>query len=134
MKKRAARGNSLPNGKVSGFTLLEVMIALVVVATVLVVLIGLGTRSVSTHERLQKTTQAILLAQKKLSELETELQGTGVGFSNEKGHFEQPFELFTWETVFSATPVEGVKQVDITVAWGDIKRNEAVQLASFLFE
>jgi len=134
VEKRAVCGNSLPRQKVAGFTLLEVMIALVVVATVLTVLIGLGTRSVSTHERLQKTTQGILLAQTKLTELETELQGTGVGFSNEKGRFDPPFELFTWETVFSSTPVEGVKQVDITVAWGDTKRNEAVQLASFLFE
>ena len=53
-----------------GFTLLEIMLALVIIATVLVALLGLQSRTIGLGDRQQKITQATLLAQERMSEIE----------------------------------------------------------------
>ena len=63
----------------NGFTLLEVMIALAIVGIVLVTLIGLETRTIQLAERQERVTQATLLAQEKMTEVEIGAQSlTGV--------------------------------------------------------
>jgi general secretion pathway protein I len=57
----------------------------------------------------------------------------GSEFQNEEGVFEKPFAEFRWRTTFEDTPLAAVKQVNVTVAWGDERKNEAVDISSFLF-
>ncbi len=102
----------------AGFTLLEVMIALALVSIGLIALLGLGNRSIAVGERVQRLTAATLLAQQKMTE---------------QGDFPPPFELFRWRTEFSPTPLTTVRRVDVFVIWGNERRNEAVELTSFLF-
>jgi len=115
-----------------GFTLLEVMIALAVMATALVALMGLSTGAVTTHERLQRITQATLLAQQKMSEASA-LAGQR---QNEKGAFEDPFEAYRWRIRYSdpPVPVAGVQMVQVSVLWGEEAKNESVELTSFVFQ
>jgi general secretion pathway protein I len=116
----------------SGFSLLETMIALAIIGIALVTLLGLANRSIDTNGRLQKITQATLLAQEKMTEIEV-LTSQGSDFQNEEGTFENPFAEFRWRTTYEETPLPVVMQVTVTVAWGDEQKNEAVDISSFLF-
>ena len=114
-----------------GFTLLEVMIATAIVAVAVTVLLGLGNRSLAVHDRLQQTTRATLLAQSRLAEIEVEA-GKGNSRLDEHGVFPPPDERFQWQSVWLDTPLPAVQRIDLTVSWGEVARNEAVTLTSFV--
>jgi len=111
-----------------GFTLLEVMIAIALLGIALVALLGLAQRTISTNERLQQITRATLLAQAKMAEIETGIESS----DTVEGDFSAPDDAFHWRASYSETPVEGVRQVELTVSWGAEEKSEAVQLISFL--
>lgn len=113
----------------AGFTLLEVMIALAVVAIALVALLGLCNRSIGVNDRLQKTTRATLLAQGKMAEIEA-----GAAGDEAEGVFAEPHAGYRWRADYEETPLPAVRMVTVTVAWGDEARGEAVDLASFLVD
>jgi general secretion pathway protein I len=121
-------GRHAPRAR-SGFSLLEVMIALAIMATALLALLSLANRSIGIQDRLQKTTRATLLAQQKMAELETADQ---LPLETE-GVFEEPFEQYRWRLEFEQTPLASALQVKVVVAWGEERRNGAVDLTSFLF-
>jgi len=114
----------------AGFTLLEVMIALAIVAVALVALLGLETRSIEVSARQQILTRATLLAQERLAEIES---AATVDAAETSGVFAPPFAEFRWQVQFVATPLPQVRQVEMTVAWGESKRNEEVTLTSFVW-
>jgi general secretion pathway protein I len=115
-----------------GFTLLEVMIAVAIVAIALVTLLGMGNRSIDINGRLQKITQATLLAQHKMTEIETRAPSDGE-LQLEEGVFDAPFEQYRWQVAYEEMPLlQEVHLVTVTVAWGDAARNELVDLSSFL--
>ncbi|MBE0500081.1 MAG: prepilin-type N-terminal cleavage/methylation domain-containing protein [Desulfuromonadales bacterium] len=118
-------------GRENGFTLLEVMIALAIIGIALVTLIGLETRTVQLAERQQRVTQATLLAQGKMTEIEVGSQSL-TGLSGNEGLFEPPFELYRWSLVREATPLPGIEMVTVSVVWGKENRNEQVDLTSFM--
>lgn len=114
----------------SGFTLLEVMIALSIIAIALVALMGLAQRSITVNDQVQQITRATLLAQSKMAEIEA---GVETDAATTGQVFPEPDQDYRWSTNYSPTPVNGVQQVDLTVAWGQENRNEAVRLISFVF-
>ncbi len=116
-----------------GFTLLEVMIALAIVSIALVSLLSLGNRSVGVNGRLQKITQATLLAQSKMTETEVLAEQGSLSFQDDEGEFEEPFEEYRWRIAYEDTPLPIVRQVTVTVLWGDENKNESVDISSFLF-
>jgi general secretion pathway protein I len=114
-----------------GFTLLEVMIAVAIVAIALVTLLGMGNRSIDVNGRLQKITQATLLAQHKMTEMET--QPASVELQEEEKSFDPPFEQYRWQVKYEEIPLlTEVHMVTVSVTWGDEARNEMVELSSFL--
>lgn len=117
----------------AGFTLLEVMIALAIVAIALVSLLGLANRSIAVQERLQRMTRGTLLAQEKMTEIELASEAKTLIYEPAEGVFAEPFSDFRWRLEFIETPLPVVTQVTITVAWGAEERNEAVDLSNFLF-
>lgn len=116
-----------------GFTLLEVMIALAIIAIALVTLLGLGNRSIGVNTRLQRLTQGTLLAQEKMTELEVAAEDGRSELQEGEGNFAAPFEGYRWRTTFAETPLAAVRMVTVTVAWGKEERNEMVDLTSFVF-
>jgi len=116
-----------------GFTLLEVMVALAIVAIALVTLLSLANRSVTISGYLQHMTQATLLAQEKMSEIESGVIDAGLGLDRLEGAFDPPFDQFQWRTETEETPLGSVLMLTVVVFWGDEKKNESVDLSSFVF-
>lgn len=105
-----------------GFTLLEVMVSVALIAVALVTLLGSQSQSVSFANSAKFETMAALLAQAKMSEITT--QGNDFLF-DDRGDFGDDFPGYTWESSVSDVSIEGIdniadylKQVDITVRWG----------------
>lgn len=129
----AFRGSNFDPRKANGFTLLEVMVAMAIVAIALVALMGLGNRSIAVNAQLQKITQATLLAQERMTVIETEAAEGALQNLGEEGVFDEPFSEYRWRVTYEATPLPNLQMVTVTVAWGKEERNEMVDLNSFVF-
>jgi len=105
-----------------GFTLLEVMIALTIIAIVLVAVFGSQSQSLSLANDAKFNTTAALLAQRKIAEVEMQ---DSLDVSSVSGDFGDDFPEYQWELTISEMPLIGaeglefLKQVDVTVRWGD---------------
>ena len=108
--------------KISGFTLLEVMIAVTIIAIVLVAVFGSQSQSLSLANDAKFNTTAALLAQRKMAEVEI---GNSLDLSSSSGDFGEDFPEYQWELTVSEVPLPGtgaveyLKQVDVIVRWGD---------------
>lgn len=109
----------------AGFTFLEVMIAVAVIAIAFVTLIGSQSQSVSIATESRTKVMASFLAQQKLAEFEsTDFDEL---YSNE-GDFDEAFSQFHWKTevnILTAdeTGIEGsdniLKTIDLIISSGD---------------
>lgn len=123
-----------PHRNVRGFTLLEVMIALVIIGIALIACLTLANRCISSHEQVQRITTATMLAQHKMSELEAQSRNNELTHSTQKGKWVEPYEQYRWQIEFNDTLVTGVEQVTVSVIWGERQRNEEVSIDSFVFK
>ncbi len=109
----------------AGFTLLEVMIAVAVLAITLTVLFGSQSQSLSLAAEAKFNTKATFLAAMKMAQLES-----GVAeLQNDEGDFGEDYPDFNWkieveDTDFSDPEYledlnESLKRVTLTVQWQD---------------
>jgi general secretion pathway protein I len=103
-----------------GFTLLEVMIALAVMAIVLVSVYRMHSQSLTMNMAARFYTQAPILAQGKIAELEALSSGA---FPENSGDFGEQFPGYSWKTSVAditseilGEVAEDLKRVDITVS------------------
>lgn len=108
------------SGAAQGFTLLEVMVALVVIATAFTALLGLHVRNIRLAAREQAYTQALLLARSMVTEIQLQLDGfPEVGIA--EGDFEEDFPGtypgYRWMRIVEIPPVPipDTRQVTIRV-------------------
>ena len=115
----------VPEPAEAGFTLLEVMVAVAIIAIAFVSLLGSQSQSISIATISRFETTASMLARMKLAEIESggfeELSGT-------EGDFENDFSEFHWQTEVSEltedeTGIVGagemLKVLDLTISRGD---------------
>lgn len=117
-------GRSLTGGK-AGFTLLEVMIAIAIIAIAFTSLFGSQSLSLSLAAEAKFNTTASLLLQEKLAEYEAGV----VEFVDDEGDFGSDFPGFTWKVEVRDADlgnIEGLEELDIplqrldiTIAWED---------------
>jgi general secretion pathway protein I len=130
-------------GNERGFTLLEVVIALGILALALPILLGLRNWDLDLHARAKEMTAATILAQEKLTE--TEL-GTLLPFGETGGDFlptplgSQPTSVVTdrpsnyrWKRIVSSTPLPIVREVKIQVLWPRGTIDEMVEVSTYVF-
>jgi general secretion pathway protein I len=118
-----------PNSK--GFTLLEVMVAVAILAFVLVSLLGLKNRSVQDVMLAEHITTATLLAK---IEMTKALLTTTHKEQEEEGEFEEEeFKDYTWKKTVSLVPLPQVQiwEVRVAVLWKEGEREEMVELVSY---
>ena len=120
----------------AGFTLLEVLVAVAIVAVALLTFMGLHLRSLDATIRAQDLTTAVLLAQAKMASM-GELPETG----EEQGKFEGPdLERFQWSTAVTEHTLDAlvsgqaavtVRRLQVTVYWADGQQTRHYTLEAY---
>lgn len=105
-----------------GFTLLEVIIAVAIIAIALTTLLGSQSQSVSFANSVKFETMAALLAQSKMSEIVIQEADS---LSSDSGDFGDDYPGYAWDVRVSNISIEGIdtisdylKQIDLSVTWG----------------
>jgi general secretion pathway protein I len=129
--------------KADGFTLLEVLIAMAILAFALPVLLGLRNRDLDFHARAADITAATMLAQEKL--IETELSpvypiGETTGdFRNPPPGYQVPGDIanraqrFRWKRLITSTPLPSVREVKIQILWEQGAADEVLEASTYVF-
>ena len=113
----------------SGFTLLEVMVAMAIMAIVLVSVYRMHSQTLTMNTAARFYTQAPMLAQSKLAQLEADSSGIITGDS---GDFGEKFPGYTWSISTDEVSSEALgemaadlKRIDITVS---LNNDESINL------
>ncbi len=112
----------------TGFTLIEVLVALSVVAVAFVGLLGLHTRNLSLVGQDQDLTRAMLLARQFISQMELVEGFPDLGVSS--GQFDS-YPNFRWEREVQETSLPEVRRVVLRVVW-DERIPNACELLYFM--
>jgi general secretion pathway protein I len=121
--------------RAAGFTLLEVLVAVAIVAIALVTFMGLHLRSLDATIRAQDLTTGVLLAQAKIATM-GEFPETG----EEQGKFEGPeLERFQWATAVTEHTLDAleggqtvtVRRLEVTVSWADGQQTHHYTLEAY---
>ncbi len=127
-----------------GFTLLEVLIALAILALSLPILLGLRNFDLDLHARAGDITTATMLAQEKLVEAELlpsfpigetggDFLDTPLGAQLSATDSPQRAERFRWKRVITSTPLPAVREVKIRVSWPQGISDEIVEVSTYVF-
>jgi general secretion pathway protein I len=96
-----------------GFTLLEVMVALAIIATVLVALLGTHLMSMNLAHKNKEQALTAMLARQKMEELFTVPFESLAGAS---GDFGPDYPEYAWEVFVEEAETDNLKNVKITVS------------------
>ena len=106
-----------------GFTLLEVMVAMAIMAIVLVSVYRMHSQTLTMNTASRFYTQAPLLAQSKMAQLES--GGTEI-IAGDSGDFGEEFPGYTWNVTVEDVPSEALgevasdlKRIDLLVSYND---------------
>lgn len=135
--RNAEWGKTLPRSAFGiphsgGFTLLEVMVAVAILAFVLVSLLGLKNRSMQDVGLAERITTATLLAKRVMTET---LASTVRPPSEDEGEFEEEdFKDYRWKKTITLTPYQEnvvITEIRVAVLWKEGERKEMVELVSY---
>ncbi len=129
-------------GSERGFTLLEVLIALGILALALPILLGLRNWDLDLHARAKDLTTATILAQEKL--VETEL-GPLLPFGETSGEFlptplgslatpekaNRPLN-YRWKRIVLSTPLAAIREIKIQVLWPRGEAEETLEVSTYV--
>ncbi len=96
----------------TGFTLLEVMIAMSILATALLVILQLQSQSISMSSDSRFRTTASLLAQSKMADLEAL---SAIANQDQKGDFAPDHPDYSWAVAVTDTRVSRLKKIEVSV-------------------
>ena len=121
----------------AGFTLLEVMVAVAILAMVLVTLLSVNGRSIEDVKLADHMTTATLLAKRTMSDMIQNARSRA-GEGEEEGEFpEEEFKGFTWKKTvkpiqfeYEGAPV-AITELKVEVAWYEGVHEETVELVSY---
>lgn len=155
------RGTMHRNVKITGFTLLEVMVAVAILSISLMVLMNISGNTLVMSGRSEMMTVATMLAQKKMTEIELELK-RGMKLNefpdekSEEGKFDDPYEDFSWaveiKKVELPAPVTGekgsiqemigrnltkeisntIRELKVTVKWEELGEQESIDVTTHI--
>jgi general secretion pathway protein I len=100
-----------------GFTLLEVLIALAILAGTITTVVATFNQHLSLVVRDKETTTALLLARAKLAEPDF------TNSSTSNGTFAPEYPAVLWKRVQTATDYPGLKRYQLTVSWQSEQRS-----------
>lgn len=126
-----------------GFTLLEVMIAMAILALALPILLGLRNWDLDLHARAGDITAATMLAQEKLVEAELSpifpIGETSGDFQNPPpgyqvlGDIANRADKYRWKRIVTTTPLNAVREVKIQIIWQQGNQDETLEVSTYVF-
>ncbi|ALA58527.1 prepilin-type N-terminal cleavage/methylation domain-containing protein [Nitrospira moscoviensis] len=137
--------SSIPAGDEQGFTLLEVLLAIGLLAIALPVLLGLRNFDLDLQAKAAELTKATLLAQEKL--LETEMLGV-YPIGEITGDFQTPplgvqsavaqdraieYKGYKWKRTISPTPLELIREVRVQISWPRGEFEDTLEVSTYVF-
>ena len=114
--------------RTSGFTLLEVMIALAILALVGVAFLRAQASSVHLVDESGQISIATLLAREKMAELES------MGFpelGKTSGTEDQPFPQYRWEVIVSSTDIPALRKALVRILWIEGTNQRTLELVAY---
>jgi general secretion pathway protein I len=133
----AYRGSRGLIGFSSGFTLLEVMVAVAILALVLVTLLGVKNRSMEDVLFADHMTTATLLAKRTMTDLLENAQNLQQEGEDEGEFPEEEFRDFTWKKSVTFIPFKYedmlvmITELRVQVLWNEGTHPEMVELVSY---
>lgn len=113
-----------------GFSLIEVIIAVVILSLTFVTLLHTESQGIDMAMRARFMTTSTLLAQEKISEVTSGARSASVGET--KGDFGEDFPGYTYVEKVETTPLSGYLKYTITVDWGGEGSKLETKIISFL--
>jgi general secretion pathway protein I len=115
---------------VDGFTLLEVMVALAIIAFAVVTYVHSQNTSMALLNESTNVTVATLLAQGRMVVLE----GSNIpGTLEREGIFDEPeYMSFRWKERVVSTPLPNILEAHVEVSWDDNRGRRSVELISLV--
>jgi general secretion pathway protein I len=134
-KKDVLRGRTAISE--AGFTLLEVMVAVAILAMVLVTLMGVKNRSMQDVMVADHITTATLLAKREMTEILQNKTSRPKESETEDKFEEEVFRDYTWKKTITplTIPTAGgpiiITEIKVAVLWQEGNRQEQVELVSY---
>ncbi|MCP4650985.1 MAG: type II secretion system protein [PVC group bacterium] len=114
--------------KRSGFTLLELMLALSIVSISLVVVINSFSIIVRAKTSVANHTKAMFLAEQKLFDLKIEKKEE----RKTEGIFDAPLDNFHWLVETESALFEGLEKISLSVSWKEHNHNKKIRTTTYL--
>ncbi|MEW6324717.1 MAG: prepilin-type N-terminal cleavage/methylation domain-containing protein [Nitrospirota bacterium] len=114
-----------------GFTLVEVLLALGILAVALVALLTLRNRDVALQAQSRHLVTATALAKSKLEEISV-IDGAHEG--EQSGDFGEDYPAYRWTRVAAPAPLLGWMELHVEVSWPEGAREERVELVTYVKE
>jgi len=111
----------------AAFTLIEVMVALAIVAVALTALLGLRNRSLAMAAFAHHLTEATLLANARMTDLSTRS-------ASATGATDGEAAPYRWIEEIRPTPLDGVREAVVIVLWQEGAHEEQVEITRYLFD
>ena len=112
-----------------GFTLLEIMVALAVLALALLALLTLRNRDVAMRAEARHLVTATALAQAKLEEVS---RVQGARDQAQSGDAGEHYPGYTWRWSLEPVPLTGWLELLVQVAWHEGNNPEQVELVTYV--
>ena len=111
-----------------GFTLLEVLVAMVILAIAFAWLIKAEGQGVDMAQRARFITTATILAQERMGQAADQTDQTGDG----RGDFGEDYPGYTFEEKSESTPLSGYYKYSLKIFWGGEKSGFATEFVTFI--
>ncbi len=116
-----------------GFTLVEVLVSLAIIAIVLITCLRAQNQSIRLYHLSRDMTVATILARQKMLEIELAVKlGEFPELGEDEGDFEDTFPGFSWQKSVSTTPFEEARRIDLSVIWKEGTRERSVDVIAYI--